>query len=102
MGSFQFTLFVSGQSAKSLSAIANLRRICDEHLAGSHDIEVIDVAERPECAEEERILATPTLLKRQPPPVRRIVGDLSATDQVLLALGLRARGSPNQKEEAKP
>jgi circadian clock protein KaiB len=67
-------------------AIANLRRICDEDLGGNYTLEIIDVLEHPELAESERILATPTLIKQLPPPLRRVIGDLSNKEKVLLGL----------------
>ena len=67
-------------------AIANLRRICEEELEGRYDLEIIDVLEQPQAAEDARILATPTLIKQLPPPLRRVIGDLSDKDKVLLGL----------------
>jgi circadian clock protein KaiB len=76
-------LYVAGQSPKSLHAFANLRKLCDEHLAGHYEIEVIDLAEHPSLAQADDILAIPTLVLRLPPPLRRIIGDLSNTERVL-------------------
>jgi circadian clock protein KaiB len=70
-------------------AIANLRRICEQDLRGQYDLEIIDVLEHPEVAEREKILATPTLIKQLPPPLRRVIGDLSDKDKVLLGLEVR-------------
>lgn len=81
-------LFVSGQSPSTRRAIANLERVCLDELDGRFHIEVIDVLEHPEIAEQERILGTPTLIKRLPPPMRRVIGDLANTDQVLMGLDL--------------
>ena len=67
-------------------AIANLRRICDEELHGEYQLEIIDVLERPQLAEDDKILATPTLIKQLPPPLRRVIGDLSNKEKVLLGL----------------
>ena len=81
-------LFVTGHTARSEAAIRNLRRICEEDLAGESELEIIDVLERPQLAEDEKILATPTLVKQLPEPVRKIIGDLSDRDRVLLGLDL--------------
>jgi circadian clock protein KaiB len=82
-------LYVTGQTARSQRAIANLRRICDEQLHGSYELLVIDVLERPQLAEDEKILATPTVVKVLPLPIRRIIGDLSDSETVLLGLDLQ-------------
>jgi circadian clock protein KaiB len=82
-------LFVTGTSPRSGVAIANLRRICEQELSGKYDLEIIDVLEHPELAETERILATPTLIKSLPLPLRRVIGDLSDTEKVLLGLEVR-------------
>jgi circadian clock protein KaiB len=79
-------LFVTGHSPRAEVAIANLRRICEEELRGEYEMQVIDVLEHPQLAEDEKILATPTLIKRLPPPLRRVIGDLSDKDKVLLGL----------------
>jgi circadian clock protein KaiB len=84
-------LFVTGESLRSSTAIANLRRICEEELAGLYDLEIIDVLESPELAEDARILATPTLIKSLPPPLRRVIGDLSDKEKVLLGLEVQPK-----------
>lgn len=89
MNKYLLKLYVTGQTACSQRAIANLRRICDEDLGDKYQMVVIDVLERPELAEDERILATPTLIKEVPPPLRRIIGDLSDRERVILDLDLR-------------
>jgi circadian clock protein KaiB len=73
--------------------VANLRRICEQELAGQYALEVIDVLENPQLAEDEKILATPTLIKQLPPPLRRVIGDLSDTEKVLLGLEVRPQAS---------
>ena len=83
-----FHLYVSGQSAKSLAAISNLQKICDAHLKKRYRIELIDLAKNPELAIENQIVAIPTLIRKLPVPVRRIVGDLSKTEQVLVGLDI--------------
>jgi circadian clock protein KaiB len=85
---FLLKLFVTGQTPRTERAIVNLRRICDEHLGNLYQLHVIDVLEQPQLAEDEKILATPTLIKELPPPARRIVGDLSDTDALLRGLDL--------------
>ena len=87
---FRFRLYVAGDAPNSTQAIANLAAFCRAHLPGRHDIEVVDVFREPKRALAESIFMTPTLVVRTPPPVRRIVGTLSQTQTVLLALGLAA------------
>lgn len=89
LATYLLKLFVTGASAKSATAIANLRRICEEELGGQYELEVIDVLENPAEAENQKILATPTLIKQLPPPLRRVIGDLSDKDKVLLGLEVR-------------
>ena len=84
-------LYVAGQTAKSLQAFANLKRICEEHLAGEYQIEVIDLLKNPHLAKGDQILALPTLVRKLPEPVRKIIGDLSNTERVLVGLDLRER-----------
>ncbi|MGY3452430.1 circadian clock KaiB family protein [Bradyrhizobium sp. USDA 4353] len=83
----QLGLFITGQTSNSLRAMENLRRICQQELNMPCEIDIIDVLEHPEIAEQEKIVATPTLVKRHPGPVRKIIGDLSDTRKVLLGLG---------------
>jgi len=94
MKEYILKLYVTGQTPRAERAIANLRRLCEHEFAGRYEIEVIDVLEHPELAEQERILATPTLVRFLPPPLRRVIGDLSDSDKVLLArpLGAAAKG----------
>jgi circadian clock protein KaiB len=82
-------LYVAGQSPKSLRAFANLKVLCDEHLAGRYEIEVIDLIEHPALARSDDILAIPTLVRRLPAPLRKIIGDLSDTERVLVGLRLQ-------------
>ena len=86
---YNLRLYVAGQTAKSLAALANLRRICEEHLAGRYSIEVIDLLLQPQLAAGDQILAVPTLVRHLPPPMRRIIGTLSDTERVLVGLDLR-------------
>lgn len=89
MNKYILRLYITGQTPKSERAIENLRRICEEELSGQYQMVIIDVLERPQLAEDEKIMATPTLIKELPPPLRRIIGDLSDTEKVLLGLELR-------------
>ena len=90
-GFYDLRLYIAGQTTRSLVAIANLKRICDEHLEGRYRIEVIDLLERPQLARGDQILAIPTLVRKLPPPIRKLVGDLSDTERVLVGLDLRSR-----------
>lgn len=81
-------LYVTGSTARSARAIENMHRICEEHLAGRYDLEVVDIYQRPEAAREVQLVAAPTLVRLLPEPLRRIVGDLSDRDKVLRGLDL--------------
>jgi len=85
---WQLRLYVAGQTARSLTAFANLKHICEQHLGGRYRIEVIDLLERPHLAEGDQIIALPTLVRKLPPPIRKIIGDLSNTERVLIGLDL--------------
>ena len=89
MNKFVLKLYITGQTPKSERAIANMRRICEQELNGQYKLAVIDVLERPQLAEDEKIMATPTLIKELPPPLGRVIGDLSDTEKVLLGLDLQ-------------
>jgi circadian clock protein KaiB len=89
--SFVLRLYVAGQTPKSLTAFVNLKKICEEHLAGRYQIEVIDLLENPQLARGDQILAIPTLVRKLPAPVRKIIGDLSNTERVLIGLDLLPR-----------
>ena len=84
-------LYVTGTTPKSVSAIANLKQVCKEYLQGRYDLEVIDVYQRPSLAAEEQIIAVPTLIKKLPLPLRRLIGDLSDTERVLFGLDLKRK-----------
>jgi circadian clock protein KaiB len=86
---WQLRLYVAGLSPKSLNAFANLKSLCEEHLAGHYTIEIIDLVEHPSLARGDDILAIPTLVRRLPPPMRKIIGDLSNTERVLVGLQLQ-------------
>ena len=83
---------VAGQTAKSIAALANIKRLCDERLVGRYEIEVIDLLEHPQLAAGDQILAIPTLVRKLPEPVKKIIGDLSNEHRVLVGLDLRPRG----------
>jgi circadian clock protein KaiB len=86
---YNLRLYVAGQTPKSLTAIANLKRICEEHLAGAYSIEVVDLLISPQLAAGDQIVALPTLVRRLPPPLKRIIGNLSDTERVLVGLDIR-------------
>ena len=91
---FTLRLYVSGTSPKSLAAFANLKQICETNLAGRYDIEVVDLTEHPEQARTDDIVALPTLVRRLPPPLRKVIGDLSDTERVLVGLAIEPQRSP--------
>jgi circadian clock protein KaiB len=100
MDKYVIKLYVTGQTPRAQAAIDNLRLLCEQELGGRYELVVIDVLERPQLAEDEKILATPTVVKELPAPIRRIIGDLSVSERVLLGLDLRpspeadGRGGP--------
>lgn len=94
-------LYVTGLTQRTELAIANLRRICEKDLRGQYDLLVIDVLERPQLAEDEKIIATPTLIKFVPPPLQRLIGDMSDTDKVLLGLDIMPLGETKPKLKEK-
>lgn len=101
---YELRLYVTGQTTRSERAIRNLRRLCDENLRGMFEMVVIDVLERPHLAEEDKIIATPTLVKKLPPPMRRVIGDLSDRERVLEGLdllGFATRIDTTEEKEAK-
>ena len=88
MNKYLLKLYVTGRTPRSERAIANLQQICEEELPDKYEMVIIDILERPQLAEDEKILATPMLIKQLPPPLRRIIGDLSDKEKVLLGLDL--------------
>jgi len=86
---WELRLYVAGQTPRSLAAFANLKRICETHLQGRYTIEVVDLLEKPQLAKGDQILAIPTLVRKLPLPMRKIIGDLSDTERVLVGLDLR-------------
>lgn len=91
MDFWDLRLYVAGQSPKSRTALENLKRICEQHLAGKYEIEVVDLLEDPQLARGDQILAIPTLVRKLPEPIRKIIGDLSNEEKALVGLDLRPR-----------
>jgi circadian clock protein KaiB len=91
-------LYITGATTRSARAISNIRKICEEHLDGRYDLEIVDVAQHPTLAAGEQIIAVPTLIRKLPLPLRRFIGDMSHTDRLLLGLDLRA--AANQRSSA--
>ena len=90
---FRLRLYVAGQTPRSLAAFSNLRKICETHLAGRYEIEVIDLLEHPQLARGDEIIAVPTLVRKLPEPMKKLIGDLSDTERVLVGLQLLPAGS---------
>ena len=88
---WELRLYTAGQSPKSLAALANLKRLCDEHLVGRYQIEVIDLLKNPRLAKDDEIVAIPTVVRKLPEPLRKLVGDLSDTERALVGLQLRQK-----------
>ncbi len=86
---WELRLYVAGQTPRSLAALENLRKLCEAHLAGKYHIEVVDLLVHPQLSRDDQILALPTLVRKLPPPLRKIIGDLSDTERVLVGLQLR-------------
>ncbi|HEX4144678.1 MAG TPA: circadian clock KaiB family protein [Pirellulales bacterium] len=91
-------LYVAGQTPKSIAAFSNLKRVCEEYLAGKYNIEVIDLIKTPQLAQGDQIVAIPTLVRKLPEPVRKIIGDLSNTERVLVGLQLRPQKNDRQHQ----
>jgi circadian clock protein KaiB len=90
---WELRLYVAGQTTKSVTALANLRRYCEQHLADRYTLEVIDLLQHPQLAEGDQILAIPTLVRKVPEPIRKIIGDLSNEEKVLVGLDIRPHGT---------
>ena len=88
---WKLCLYIAGQTPKSIAALANLKKICEEHLAGEYSIEIVDLATNPSLARSDQILAIPTLVRKLPEPIRKIIGDLSNEERTLIGLDLRPR-----------
>jgi circadian clock protein KaiB len=92
-GHYHLRLYVAGQTTRSLMAISNLKQVCETHLAGRYEIELIDLVQNPRLAAGDQILAIPTLVRRLPAPLKRIIGDLSDTEKVLVGLDIRPKAN---------
>lgn len=88
-GKWELRLYTAGQTPKSLAAIRNLKKVCEEHLAGRYQIEIIDLLKNPRLAKDDQIVAIPTLVRKLPDPMRKIIGDLSDTERTLVGLQLK-------------
>lgn len=86
---WKLRLYVAGQTPKSVTAFANLKKLCETHMHGQYHIEIVDLLQHPELAQQDKILAIPTLVRRLPPPIRQIIGDLSNHEKVLVGLDIR-------------
>ena len=88
---YELRLYVTGMTPQSMRAIANVKKICEEHLQGRYELDVVDLYQQPQLAKGEQIIAAPTLIKKLPHPLRRIIGDMSKTERVLVGLDLRKK-----------
>jgi circadian clock protein KaiB len=91
---WELRLYTAGQSPKSLAAVRNLKKVCEEHLPGRYEIEIVDLMVNPRLAKDHQIVAIPTLVRKLPNPIRKIIGDLSDTERTLVGLELRSRNAP--------
>jgi circadian clock protein KaiB len=91
-GKWRLRLYVAGRSPKCVAALENLKRFCEEHMPGQYEIEVVDLLENPRLAKDDQIVAIPTLVRKLPEPMRRIIGDLSNAERMLVGLELKSRG----------
>jgi circadian clock protein KaiB len=92
MGGYQLRLFVTGHTQRSMRAVRNLTQLCEQHLQGNYDLEVVDLYQQPELASQHQLLAAPTLVKVMPPPPQKMIGDMSDSERVLAKLGIAGRG----------
>lgn len=97
---YALRLWVAGMTPRSAHAIANIKQICEEHLKGRYDLQVIDIYQQPVLAAGDQIIAVPTLIKKLPPPLRRLIGDLSDRERVLIGLDLKPTGPPRYDNQA--
>ncbi len=98
---WQLRLYVAGQTPKSIAALSNLKRLCETHLAGHYEIEIIDLLENPKLAAGDQILAIPTLVRKLPAPVKKIIGDLSDEVRTLVGLDIRPAQTPGAIRDSK-
>ncbi len=92
---FVLRLYVSGMTVRSRQAIDNIRKLCEEHLAGRYDLEIVDIYQQPELAKDEQVIAAPTLVKKLPPPLRRVIGDMGDPGRIMVVLGI----APGSREK---
>ena len=95
-------LYVTGMTSRSVAAIENIKLICEEHLRGRYELEIIDVYQHPNLADDEQIVAAPALIKKLPLPLRRFIGDMSQTERILLGLDLRRKEEPSRAVQSVP
>lgn len=93
---YVFTLYVAGARARSQRAIENIRRLCEEHLAGRYELKIVDIYQQPALAQDAQIIAAPTLVKKVPPPLRRLIGDLADEGSLRVSLGIKVSEEPDQ------
>jgi circadian clock protein KaiB len=93
LAKYVLRLYVTGMTTKSTRAIANVRKLCEKHLAGCYELEVIDIYQQPKLAKGEQIIATPTLIKKLPLPLRKLIGDMSDTERFLVGIDLKSKNS---------
>lgn len=98
MQKYQLRLYIMGQTPRSVIAIKNLKDLCKNELRGQYELSIIDVLERPQLAEDEKVIATPTLIKDLPPPLKRVIGDLSDKEKVLMGLDVMLQPALDKKE----
>ena len=99
-GKYVLKLYITGMTPRSQQALRNLEKVCREHLSNNYELEVIDIYQQPNLAKGDQIIAVPTLIKQLPAPLRRLIGDLSQEDRIILGLDLRPRSSPERPGEA--
>jgi len=99
-GKYVLKLYITGMTPRSQVALRNLEKVCREHLSNNYELEVIDIYQQPNLAKGDQIIAVPTLIKQLPAPLRRLIGDLSQEDRIILGLDLRPRSSPERPGEA--
>jgi circadian clock protein KaiB len=92
---WELRLYTAGQTPKSLAAVRNLKKVCDEHVPGQYSIEIVDLLVNPRLAKDDQIVAIPTLVRKLPPPIRKIIGDLSDADRTIVGLQLKPSGKDN-------
>lgn len=88
---FVLKLFVSGATARSSRAVENIRNFCEEHLQGRYELEIVDIYQQPELLEKDQVIAAPTLIKELPPPIRKLIGDMSDVDRILIGLNIKPK-----------